>query len=125
MKVIIISCLLLGLRIFTVTGGSLGFIMAAQSLQGLTYMTVYFSCATFISKNVKPENQSKGQSALTIVQTGIGSIVGNIAGGYLVDHFGLKNAYQYMAVFVIAVSSFIILLQLIYRKVKKSSCQIS
>ncbi|MDD3172976.1 MAG: MFS transporter [Herbinix sp.] len=124
-KVIIFSSLLLGFRLFLITGGNIGFIIAAQALQGLTYMTIYFSCAVFISKNVKPENQSKGQSALTIVQTGFGSIVGNIAGGYFVDKFGLIIAYRFIAVIVIIVSLLIGSLLLYYLRISKTRNAIS
>jgi MFS transporter, PPP family, 3-phenylpropionic acid transporter len=121
MKLTILSCLILGLRIFIVTGGNVQSIVAAQALNGLTYMIMYFSCAVFISKNVKQENQSKGQSILAIIQTGIGSIVGNIVGGYFVDCFGLNSAYRYMAFLILAVSGVILLIQVIYHKsVKKN-----
>jgi oligosaccharide:H+ symporter len=114
MKLNIISCILVGLRIFTVTGGNVNFMILSQMFHGLTYMTIYYSCAVFISKNVKPENQSQGQSTLAIIQTGIGSIVGNIMGGCLVDYFGLKAAYLSMSVIIISVSSIIAILQIIY-----------
>jgi len=119
MKIIIISCVLVALRIFTVTGGTLGYIILSQSLHGLSYMTIYFSCAVFISKHVKPENQSQGQSTLAIVQTGLGSIVGNILGGFLVDRYGLKNAYQLMAALIVTTSMLIFVIQLIYQKKMK------
>ncbi|HWT75981.1 MAG TPA: MFS transporter [Mobilitalea sp.] len=116
MKITAISCFLLGLRIMTVTGGNIVFLILAQLLHGLTYMTVYYSCAVFISNHVKPENQSKGQSILMIVQGGIGSIVGNILGGYLVDALGLKHAYQSMSLVIVTASAVILVCQLIYQK---------
>lgn len=113
-KIIVFSCLLLGIRLLLISSSSLGLMMAAQAMNGLTYMTIYFSCAVYISKNVKQENQSKGQSVLTIVQAGIGSIVGNIAGGIFVDSFGLDTAYRYMAAMIIAVTILLAVLQFIY-----------
>jgi Major Facilitator Superfamily. len=115
MKLIAFSSVLLGLRMFIVTAGGIEFVLFAQFLHGLTYMTVYYSIAVYISKKVKSTNQSKGQSALTIVQTGLGSIVGNIIGGYLVDRFGLIAAYQYMGALIIIISLMIVTLQLLYR----------
>jgi oligosaccharide:H+ symporter len=114
MKLIIISSLLVGLRIFTVTGGNVSFMVLSQMFHGVTYMTIYYSCAVFISRNVKPENQSQGQSTLAIIQTGIGSIVGNIVGGFLVDALGLKAAYIHMSVIVITISIVITFIQIIY-----------
>jgi PPP family 3-phenylpropionic acid transporter len=114
MKLIIISSFLVGLRIFTVTGGTVSFFVLSQMLHGATFMAIYYCCAVFISKYVKPENQSQGQSTLAIIQTGLGSIVGNIVGGTLVDQFGLKAAYQYMTVIIVSVSCIIAMMQIIY-----------
>ncbi len=116
MKISLIACFLLGLRILAVTGGSLPFVIMSAVLHGITFMTVYFSCAIFISKNVKPENQSKGQSILTIIQAGLASITGNIAGGFLVDQLGLKASYIIMASSVIIIAGLIALLQYSYEK---------
>lgn len=117
MKIIITGCFLLGLRLMAVTGENIIFFGISQAIHGLTFMTIYYSCAVFISKNVKPENQSQGQSILAIVQAGIGSIVGNVAGGMLVDVFGLKNSYIIMTVTVISVTVLILIIQIIYNKV--------
>ncbi len=118
-KIIVFSSVLLGIRILLISSSNLGLMMAAQALNGLTYMTIYFSCAVFISRNVKQENQSKGQSVLTIVQAGIGSIVGNIVGGFFVDSFGLNIAYRYMAALIIIVSILLAVLQYLYNKNSK------
>lgn len=119
-KITILACFLLALRIITVTGESLFFVILSQALHGLTFMTIYFSCAVFISKNVKPENQSKGQSILALIQTGIGSIVGNILGGYLVDSYGLKSAFITMTILIITVAGLTALLQYIYQRKQQS-----
>jgi predicted MFS family arabinose efflux permease len=116
MKLTILGCILLGIRIATVTGENIGFIILSQALHGLTFMTIYYSCAIYISKNVKPENQSQGQSILAIVQGGIGSFVGNIVGGYLVDLLGLKSAYLIMAAVILGVTVFIIAIQALLQK---------
>jgi oligosaccharide:H+ symporter len=119
MKLIIAGCFLLGLRILTVTGESLLFFSLSQVLHGLSFMTVYYSCAVFISRDVKPENQSQGQSILAIVQAGIGSIVGNIAGGLLVDSFGLKTAYLTISVAVVSVTALITVALAVFSKVSE------
>lgn len=118
-KITIFACFLLGLRLITVTGESLFFIALSQTLQGLTFMTIYYSCAVFISKNVKPENQSKGQAILALIQTGIGSIVGNVLGGFLVDSYGLRNAYITMTILVITVAGLTALLLYFYQRKQK------
>lgn len=118
--IIFVACMLLGVRIILITGESLLFIILSQMLHGITFMTIYFSCAVFISKNVKPENQSKGQSILALLQTGIASIVGNILGGFLVDTYSLKAAYLMITLLVVTIAGLIALLQLIYRRKQKT-----
>lgn len=116
MRIAIFACAVLVLRIFVITGENIIFVVISQILHGITFMTIYYSCAVFISNNVKPENQSKGQSILAIVQTGIGSIVGNIVGGSLVDIFGLKNAYRTMSALILTVSFAIVIVLALYKK---------
>ncbi len=122
-RLIILACLLMGFRILLVTKGSLGYFILAQAMNGLTYMIIYFCCAMYISKNVKPANQSKGQSILTIVQAGIGSIVGNITGGFLADTFGLRMAYQYMAALLIGATALIGIIQISCSRNKREKMQ--
>jgi predicted MFS family arabinose efflux permease len=111
-KLIAFASLLMGLRILMITKEGIGFFIFAQSMNGLTYMIIYFCCAIFISRNVRPVNQSKGQSALTIVQAGIGSIVGNLVGGYLTNTFGIQMAYRYIAALILGVSAIIAIIQI-------------
>ncbi len=116
MTITIAACFFLIFRILLITGESTIFILLSNAIHGITFMAIYYSCAVFISKNVKPKNQSTGQSILAIVQAGIGSIVGNILGGRLVDAFGLKQAYIIMATFVLAATVLLLLVQLVLRK---------
>jgi MFS transporter, PPP family, 3-phenylpropionic acid transporter len=115
-RIILIACLLLGLRIFMFTGEGLLFVILSHILHGITYMSIYFCCAVFISRNVKPENQSKGQSILALLQTGIASITGNILGGLLVDLYSMKTAYRIISVLVVAAAGLIALLQFLYQR---------
>jgi oligosaccharide:H+ symporter len=116
LKILFASCLILGLRLFLVTMGSLTFIVLAQLIQGISYMTIYFSCAVYINNNVKPGKQSQGQSSLAIVQTGIGSIIGNIAGGYLVDILGITPAYGLMSSVMIVAAFITLVIQVFYER---------
>ncbi len=121
-KILFTSCMLLGLRLLLITGESLLFIVLSQILHGITYMSIYYCCAVFISKNVKPENQSRGQSILALIQTGLASIIGNILGGFLVDTYSLKTAYTTITVLVVTATVLIALVQIIdLRKQKPES----
>jgi oligosaccharide:H+ symporter len=119
-KIIFVACMLLGLRIILFTGESLLFVVLSQMLHGITFMSIYYCCAVFISKNVKPENQSRGQSILALIQTGLASIIGNILGGFLVDTFSLRTAYITITVLVVTVAGLIALLQSIYQRKQKA-----
>ncbi len=121
MKILFASCIILSIRIFMIATGSLPIIIIAQLLHGTTYMTMYFSCAVYINEHVWQGKQSQGQSFLAIVQTGIGSIIGNIAGGFLVKQLGISSAYAFMASTIIAIACTIAFLQLLYQKKKKAS----
>lgn len=120
MKILLASCFILSIRVFLTTSGSLPVIFASQLLHGISYMTIYFSCAVYINDNVHPGKQSQGQSFLAIVQTGVGSIIGNIAGGYLVRQLGINPAYAFMAASIAGVALFIGSMQLLYGRKQKS-----
>lgn len=116
MKVIIASCFLLGIRFFIITGGNLYFVVLGQMLHGVTYMTLYFSCAVFIAENVKKENQSQGQSILAIIQLGISSILGNVVGGYLAGYLGLRSTYFTLSIMTISCCALVLLILKAYQK---------
>ncbi|MDF2541433.1 MAG: ProP12 [Herbinix sp.] len=116
MKLIFISCILMSIRIFVITGNAIACIYFGQMFQGITYMTIYYSCAIFISENVKHEKQSQGQSTLTIIQAGIGSIIGNIVGGFMVDLFGLRSSYLIMSLIVLITAGLIAMVMAIYQR---------
>ncbi|HWT26765.1 MAG TPA: MFS transporter [Mobilitalea sp.] len=119
MRLIILSCILMSIRIFIITGGNIAFVFLAQALQGVTYMTIYYSSATFINTHVKPGKQSQGQSTIAVIQSGIASILGNIAGGYLVDIVGIREAYFYIAAMIIVASLLIVTIQVIFQRKEK------
>jgi MFS family permease len=119
MKLLIASCIMMGIRTIMVTGGTLPIILLSQTLQGVTYMTVYYSCVIYINKNVKWGKQSQGQSILAIIQAGIGSILGNILGGYLADYAGLRISYFIMAIFIFTSTILVTIIMMVYTKKEK------
>lgn len=92
-NILTFSCIMLSFRMFLITIGTLPFILLAQMMQGMSSMAIYFSCVVYISENVKPGKQSFGQSTLALTQMGIGSIIGNIIGGYLAGVLGIRNTF--------------------------------
>ena len=65
-KILFLSCFLMGIRILLpIRSGIIGIVLA-QLLQGVTYMTMYYSCAVYISTCVYEKYQTKGQSILNV-----------------------------------------------------------
>ena len=96
-KILFLSCFLMGIRILLpIRSGIIGIVLA-QLLQGVTYMTMYYSCAVYISTCVCEKYQTKGQSILNVVQFGLGAIVGNLVGGKLIHLLGYEKGYLLMA----------------------------
>lgn len=96
-KILFLSCFLMGIRILLpIRSGIIGIVLA-QLLQGVTYMTMYYSCAVYISTCVYEKYQTKGQSILNVVQLGLGAIVGNLVGGKLIRLLGYEKGYLLMA----------------------------
>ena len=100
--ILIFSGGMTGLRILLTGLGTVPAMVAAQLLQSVTYMTVYFCCATYISRNVLPGRQSQGKSVLAVVQTGFASVVANLGGGLAGDILGIRQAYLLVALLTAA-----------------------
>lgn len=73
------------------------FLTGIKSYTERTDMTMYYSCAVYISTCVYEKYQTKGQSILNVVQLGLGAIVGNLVGGKLIRLLGYEKGYLLMA----------------------------
>lgn len=103
--IMLFSGIMMAVRVFVLyLARDMTLIIAAQLLHGVTYMTVYYSCVTFINKNVDDSLKATGQSMLHLVQTGIGSVVGNILGGYVANRIGIGNTYMVCSLFILTVT---------------------
>jgi len=60
---------------------------------GISFIGVYYSCATFINKEMDSDLKSTGQSMLAICQMGLGNITGSLLGGYISMYAGTRYAY--------------------------------
>jgi len=101
MKILMFSGIMVALRLLLITAGGMPVLVVAQVLQSVTYITIYYSCAVYINENVLPGKSSQGQSILAMLQAGAGSILGNIAGGFLVDRTGVIATYRILAVLIL------------------------
>ena len=80
-------------RIWLPLTGSIAGIFLGQSLQGVTYMIMYYSCVMFMNENLSKELHGTGQSLFYMVQTGLACTFSNIVGGWLGGKIGLLKTY--------------------------------
>lgn len=105
MQILLFSCVMMAVRMVLLTGESAGFVILSQLLQSVTYMTTYYSCVMFISRNTYPDKRSQGQSLLAMVQSGFGSVTGSLVGGVVIDQIGTRGSYWTMAAFVLLMTA--------------------
>ena len=86
--VVVIRMMLL----FIATGTGIVYLSMAGA--GVGYITLYYSCATFINNEMEDDLKSTGQSLLAFFQMGLGSITGSIAGGYISMYIGTRNVFM-------------------------------
>lgn len=115
-QILLFSCVMMSVRIFLLTGESVGFVVASQLLQSVTYMTMYYSCVMFISRNTYPDKRSQGQSMLAMVQGGFASVAGSMLGGVVTEQLGSRGAYWLMAAAVMAMTAAVAAAYRFYRK---------
>jgi predicted MFS family arabinose efflux permease len=103
--VCIFSGIMVALRLlFMQSAQSIGVVYLAQLTNGLTFMTMYYSSALFIDSEMEEDTKSTGQSLLALFQMGFGSIVGNILGGTVAQHAGIRATYLYYGIVVGVIS---------------------
>lgn len=68
-------------------------IVWAQTLHLLTFPIVFVASVQFVFKIVPDELKSTGQTLFTSVYFGIGGIIGNAGGGWVMETFGAKTMY--------------------------------
>ena len=73
-----------------------------QAMQGLTFPLFLVSAVFYITRIVPPELRSTGQTTYAAVFGGIAGIIGNIGGGYVLDHFAPNTIYLIGSVFSLA-----------------------
>ncbi|MDR2931696.1 MAG: MFS transporter [Oscillospiraceae bacterium] len=122
--VLLFSGFVTALRTFLMAGAdNLPSVLIAQIFHGMSYMAVYYSCVTFINNQMEDDLKSTGQSLLVFFQGGVGSILGNILGGYIADRIGMKSTYMIYGTLVLSVtvvSTLVILFMIIIKKRAKN-----
>ncbi len=93
-KILLFGLFLTGLRwVLTSLVDSFPLFMALQSLHGLNYVIVYYSVFNYIHFKLPGDVALKAQAIYWMSTMGISYLLGSVAGGFLVDAFGLKTVY--------------------------------
>lgn len=74
------------------------FVYISMLGNGISFIGMYYSCATFINNEMEGDLKSTGQSMLAFAQLGLGSIVGNMLGGYISVYAGTRFAFLYYGI---------------------------
>lgn len=119
MKMVAFSSVMTGVRILCVSSGVLPVIMLSQMLQSVTYMTTYFCCVTYISRNVIEGKQAQGQSVLAKLQTGVAGIMGYLGGGYILNQIGYQKTYFLFGIAIFILGAVNYAAYLIYNEAKR------
>lgn len=121
-KLLIASCFFMVVRVVLVGLGTIPTMVAGQLMQSVTYMTVYYSCTQYVSKEAMPGHQSQAQSILVMVQSGVAMLIANLAGGAVGDALGMRMSF-YLTAFLVLTGTLVVLLA--YRLNGKTKASVS
>jgi PPP family 3-phenylpropionic acid transporter len=93
LKVLVVSCLAMALRLALVGSGSMPVLMAAQLLQCVSFMTMSYACITYVANHTYEDTKARGQSVLVMIQSGFATVVANVFGGMLCDALGTGTGF--------------------------------
>lgn len=65
----------------------------AQSLHALTFAAHHTACIALVTRHFPGRLRGRGQALFTVTGYGIGGVLGVLAGGTIVDHFGFEAMY--------------------------------
>lgn len=119
---LIFSCFMSALRLLLVGTGVIPIMLLGQLLQSVSYMTVYFSCVTYIARNTKPGCQARGQSVFAMVQSGFSVVIANLLGGFICDALGIQAGFYIFSLITLAAAIGGCLAYLACRKRASATC---
>jgi PPP family 3-phenylpropionic acid transporter len=76
-------------------------IVVAQLLHSFCYGIFHPTAVAFISSCVPPEHRALGMSLYLSLGTGVPTLIGNFAGGFIVEFLGYKALFNFFTIFAI------------------------
>ncbi|WP_230399305.1 MFS transporter [Novisyntrophococcus fermenticellae] len=108
----------LGVRgLLLAKAGSFEMVVLAQILAGISFMTFYYNSVIYLGSLVSEAMRVRIQSALVVAQLGIGNIIGNVGGGWLIERRGMAATYQVLGTGMIV---FTIVMAILYFIIRRS-----
>lgn len=92
------------------------FVLLAQMLQGIAYIPLLFSTISYVSETLPDDLKTFGQGILAVVGTGLGSITGNLVGGFLSNSYGIATTYKITSLFMLLATLLFIVISRIFTK---------
>ncbi|QEK13523.1 MFS transporter [Crassaminicella thermophila] len=93
-------------------------IIFIQGLQGLSFGVFLTGAVYYIYSLAPQELKATAQTFGSAVYMGIGGIIGNYGGGWVIDHYGLKNLYHLGGYLSLGIT-ILFILSIYFRKMKK------
>ncbi|MDR2404357.1 MAG: MFS transporter [Spirochaetaceae bacterium] len=102
LRLLMIAAIAIGIRLSILAFFPYRFaIVASQMLHSLCFGLFHPAAVAFISNCVPPERRAMGMSIYLSIGTGLPALLGNILGGYLVDHWGYRVFFGTFALFTL------------------------
>lgn len=78
-----------------------GYVIAIQIMQSVTYPLYFISTLRYISENVPARMRTSGMTLYTALGGGIGSFIGNIGGGIIIDKISIFWLFKILSIICI------------------------
>lgn len=72
---------------------NLGILLLGMSFQGISFGLMTAVITVYVSTHLKQTDQVMGQTMICIMTTGVGSTIGNICGGWMIDNLGMQAMF--------------------------------
>ena len=118
---LIFSCFMAALRLVLVGTGAVPVMICGQLLQSVSYMTVYYSCVTYIASHTYEDCRARGQSAFAMVQSGLSIVVANLFGGWACDVLSTRGGFFAFAGVVALLASMALIAFVAWRRAARDT----
>ncbi|MCF0261076.1 MAG: MFS transporter, partial [Erysipelotrichaceae bacterium] len=73
---------------------NLGILLLGMAFQGVSFGLMTAVITVYVSQNLKKSDQVMGQTMICLMTTGVGSTIGNVLGGWMIDNMGMEALFS-------------------------------